>query len=148
MHPLDEVRIELHRSVVLDDFILDEVKGKVARVADPLLFPSAEEVEVLAAERHMIGKELAQASATDPAAALAVLKLLLGGHGDRGRVAFDLSRHAIPVVIANAMLSSDGDLKNQAEAYMNDLGARGNLALEDQVQAVLEGKVGVDDVDE
>jgi hypothetical protein len=114
----------------------------------PRLRDALELEPTIATERYMIGKELAQASTTDPAAALAVLKLLLGGRGEGGRVAFDLSRHAIPVVIANAMLSSDEDLKNKAEAYMNELGAQGNLALEDQVQAVLDGKVGVDDVDE
>lgn len=103
----------------------------------------------IATERYMIGKELAQASTVDPAAALAVLKLLLGGRGEGGGlVAFDLSRHAIPMIIANAMRSGDEQLKYDAEAYMNDLGAQGNLALEDQVQAVLENKVGMDDVDD
>jgi hypothetical protein len=114
----------------------------------PRLRDALELEPTIATERYMIGKELAQASTTDPAAALAVLKLLLRGREESGRVAFDLSRHAIPVVIANAMLSSDQDLKDQADAYMNELGAQGILALEDQVQAVLEGRVGVDDVDE
>jgi hypothetical protein len=114
----------------------------------PRLRDALELEPAIATERYMIGKELAQASTMDPAAALAVLKLLLGGRGEGGRVAFDLSRHSIPVVIANAMLAPDEDLKNQAEAYMNELGAQGNLALEGQVQAVLDGKVGVDDVDE
>lgn len=114
----------------------------------PRLRDALELEPTIASERYMIGKELALASTTDPAAALAVLRLLLGGRGEGGRVAFDLSRHATPVVIANAMLSPDGDLKKQAEAYMNDLGAQGNLALEDQVQAALEGKIGADDIDE
>lgn len=114
----------------------------------PRLRDALELEPTIGTERYMIGKELAQASTTDPAAALAVLKLLLGGRGESGRVTFDLSRHAIPVVIANAMLSPDEDLKSQAEAYMNELGARGNHALEGEVRAVLDGKVGVDDVDE
>lgn len=100
----------------------------------------------IATERYMIGKELAQASTTDPAAALELLKLLLSERGEGGRVAFDLSRHAIPVVIGNAMLVSDEDLNNRAEVYMNKLGAQGNLELEGQVQAVLIGKVGVNDI--
>lgn len=114
----------------------------------PRLRDALELEPTIATERYMIGKELAQASTKDPATALALLKLLLGGRGEGGLVTFDLTRHAIPVVIANAMLSSDGDLKDQADAYMNELGAQGNLALEDQVQAVLDGKVSVDDVDE
>lgn len=102
----------------------------------------------IATERYMIGKELAQASATDPAGALAVLKLLLSGRAEGGRVAFDLSRHAIPLVIANAIRSGDDELKRAAEEYMNELGAQGNLGLESEVLAVLEGKVGMEDVDD
>ncbi|WP_157694609.1 MULTISPECIES: hypothetical protein [unclassified Leifsonia] len=102
----------------------------------------------IATERHMIGKELAQASTTDPAAALAVLKLLLGGRGERGQAAFALSQQATPVIIANAMISRDAELTEEAEAYMNELGAQGNIALEAEVQSVLDGRVGVDDVDD
>jgi len=102
----------------------------------------------IATERYMIGKELAQASATDPAGALAVLKLLLSGRAEGGRMAFDLSRHAIPLVIANAIRAGDDELKRTAEEYMNELGAQGNLSLESEVLAVLEGKVGMDDVDD
>jgi len=96
----------------------------------------------------MIGKELAQASSVDPATALAVLKLLLEGRDEGGMVSFDLTRNAVPVVIANAMSADDSDLKVAAEAYMNELGAKGNLQLEAQVKAVLEGHVGADDVDD
>jgi hypothetical protein len=96
----------------------------------------------------MIGKELAQASATDPASALAVLKLLLSGRDEPGLVAFDLSRHAIPLVITNSIRSGDDELKRAAEAYMNELGAQGNPSLESEVLAVLEGKVGIEDVDD
>lgn len=102
----------------------------------------------ISTERHMIGKELAQASTVDPAGAFVVLKLLLSGRAEGGRVAFDLNRHAIPLVIANAIASGDVELKLVAEAYMNELGAQGNLSLESEVLAVLEGKVGIDDVDE
>ena len=114
----------------------------------PRLREALELEPTVATERYMIGKELAQASTTAPAAALAVLKLLLGQRTERGGVAFDLSRHAIPVVIANAMMSPDEDLKSEAETYMNELGAQGHHALEGQVRAVLDGKVGADDVDE
>lgn len=114
----------------------------------PRLCESLELQSTIAAERYMIGKELAQASTTQPAAAFAALKLLLGQRVKGGGVAFDLSRNSIPVVLANAMMSPDEDLKSQAEAYMNELGAQGNHALEGQVQAVLDGKVGVDGADE
>lgn len=39
-------------------------------------------------------------------------------------ISFDLSRNAVPVVIANATSAGDFDLK-VAEAYMNELGAKG-----------------------
>ncbi len=114
----------------------------------PRLRDALELAPGIATERYMIGKELARASATDPASALAVLKLLIGGRAQDERVAFDLSRYAIPLVIANAIRSGDDQLKRAAEAYMNELGAQGNLSLESEVIAVLEGKVGMDDVDD
>lgn len=95
----------------------------------------------------MIGKELAHASTTDPANALAVLKLLLNGRAKVGRASFDLSRNAIPLVIANAIRSGDDRLKRDAETYMNELGAQGILSLESGVLAVLDGKGGMDYVD-
>jgi hypothetical protein len=108
----------------------------------PRLHEALELEPSISTERHMIGKELAQASAIDPASALAVLKLLLSGRAEGGRVAFDLNRHAIPLVIANAIRSGDDELRLVAEVYMNELGAQGNLSLESEVLAVLEGKVG------
>ena len=92
----------------------------------PRLQEALEIEPAIATERYMIGKELAQASSVDPATALAVLKLLLEGRDEGGMVSFDLTRHAVPVVIANAMSTDDSDLKAAAEAYMNELGARGN----------------------
>lgn len=101
----------------------------------------------IATEPYMIGKELAHASTTDPANALAVLKLLLNGRAKVGRASFDLSRNAIPLVIANAIRSGDDRLKRDAETYMNELGAQGILSLESGVLAVLDGKGGMDYVD-
>jgi hypothetical protein len=40
-------------------------------------------------------------------------------------ISFDLSRNAVPVVIANATSAGDFDLKVTAEAYMHELGAKG-----------------------
>lgn len=95
----------------------------------------------IATERLTIGKELAQASTKDPSSALAVLKLLLSGRREDGLSAYDLIRHAVPEVIAHAMLSSNQELTVQAEAYMNELGSQGNLALENQVRAVLDREI-------
>ncbi len=84
------------------------------------------EIDVsIATERYMIGRELAQASAVDPVAALRVLKLLLSGREQSGMVSYDLTRHAVPVVLAAAMQSQDPVVAGEAEAYMHELGRRG-----------------------
>lgn len=100
----------------------------------------------IATERYMIGKELAEASAVDPKNALAVLRLLLGGREEGGMVSYDLTRNAAAVVIAHAISSGDDDLKREADAYMNELGAKGNLGLEAEVKAVLDGTITQNDV--
>jgi hypothetical protein len=102
----------------------------------------------IATERYMIGTELAKASIVDPRNALAVLQMLLAGRDEGGMVSFDLSRNAVPMVIANALRSGDGDLRQEADRYMNELGAKGNLGLEAEVHAILEGKVAVENLDE
>lgn len=102
----------------------------------------------IATERYMISKELAEASKADPATAFAVLKLLLQQRGSGSRVYYDMSRHAVPVVIANALMSGDADLAGDANAFMNKLGARGLQTLEDEVRAVIDGAVTIDEVDE
>jgi hypothetical protein len=112
----------------------------------PRLHEALEIEPAIAAERLMVGKELAQASLVDPATALAVLKLLLEARDEGEMISFDLTRHAIPVVIANAMSTDDINLKVAAEAYMNELGAKGNLQLEAEVKAVREGGIGSSDV--
>lgn len=112
----------------------------------PRLQEALELEPAIATERYMIGKELARASSIDPATTFAVLKLLLQGRNEDGMVSFDLTRNAVPVVIANAMSAGESDLKIAAETYMNELGAKGNLQLEGEVNAVLEGRVGANDV--
>ena len=99
-------------------------------------------------ERYMIGTELAKASGVDPRNALAVLKMLLAGQADGGMVSFDLSRNAMPMVIANALRSGNHELEQEADRYMNELGAAGNLGLEAEVRAILEGTVTVEDLDD
>ncbi|WP_147599119.1 hypothetical protein [Flaviflexus massiliensis] len=102
----------------------------------------------IGSERTTIGKELAQASFSDPVAALKVLKLVIGDSPEGGRFTYDLSRRAIPVVIANAMRFGDTQLGADAENYMNQLGARGNHGLEEEVQEVLKGSLGIDDMED
>jgi hypothetical protein len=112
----------------------------------PRLREALELEPAIATERYMIGKDLAKASAVDPTISLAVLKLLLDGRAEGGRVSHDLTRNAVSVVIANAMTAGDAALKSAAEAYMNDLGAKGNLNLETEVKAVLDGRFTIEDI--
>lgn len=109
---------------------------------------SALELEpTIATNRYMIGRELAKASTINPEDSLAVLKRLLAD-SPGSMLSYDLSRYAVPVVIANALSSEDAVLAQDARAYMNRLGADGYLELEKEVQLVLEGKVQPDDIEE
>ncbi|MBB1496478.1 hypothetical protein J4N02_16200 [Propioniciclava sp. MC1595] len=94
----------------------------------------------IATERYMIGSELAEAATVDPKNALAVLQSLLSRRDQEGMVSFDLMRKAVPTVIAAAIRSGDDDLRKEADRYMNELGAAGNLGLEAEVHAILQGK--------
>jgi hypothetical protein len=135
----------------------DELKGffwfaKGKKFADDWWLPRLEEALTLepsiATERSMIGKELAQASTSNPRTALAVLKLLLDGPDEGGRVTFDLAKNAVPFVIAEAISSGDEDLKQEAEAYMNVLGAKGNITLDAEIRNVLTGDINQQDISE
>lgn len=114
----------------------------------PRLKEAAELSPALAAERYMIGKELASSADVDPGLALDVLKLLLGVRDDAGMTAHDLTRNAVPMVIARAIASEDAELSRDAVAYMNQLGEQGNVSLEAEVQKVLNGGITQTDVDE
>jgi hypothetical protein len=87
----------------------------------------------------LIGEEIASAADADPRAALEVLKLLLEGRDETGMVSFELTRTAAPVVIARAKESGDEGLKQEAVAYMNELGEKGNRSLELEVNRHLSG---------
>jgi hypothetical protein len=101
----------------------------------------------IATERYMIGAELAKASSVDPRNALVVLQMLLAG-GEDGIASFDLTRKAVPMVIASALRSGEDNLRQEADRYMNELGAKGNLSLEAEVHAILEGDFTIEDLDE
>ncbi|MDO8363922.1 MAG: hypothetical protein Q7V88_13570 [Actinomycetota bacterium] len=102
----------------------------------------------LGAERFMIGKDLAASADIDARGAFVALKLLLEVRDERGLTRFDLSRHATPMVLARAIASGDDALKDEAVAYMNQLGEMGNVTLESEVNNVLSGAVTQADVDE
>lgn len=102
----------------------------------------------LARERYMIGKEVAAAAESDPAGALAALKVLMLLRAEAGLPAWELSRNAVPIVIARAMASGDSAVRHDAIALMNHLGELGHIGLEQEVEAALSGKIGQDDVAE
>lgn len=112
----------------------------------PRLKEAAELSPALAAERYMIGKELASSADVDPGLALGVLKLLLGVRDDAGVTAHDLTRNAVPMIIARAIASEDAELSRDAVTYMNQLGEQGNVSLEAEVQKVLNGGITQTDV--
>ena len=113
----------------------------------PRLKEAAELNPGLGTERYMIGKEVASSADVDPRGALDVLKLLLRDRDQSGRVTYDLTRNAVPMVIARAIASGDEDLKQDAVAFMNQLGENGNLGLEAEVERVLTGAITQADVD-
>ncbi|WP_280249312.1 hypothetical protein [Nocardia abscessus] len=99
-------------------------------------------------ERYMIGKNLAAAADLDPRGSFDVLRLLLEAHDSGSAVAYDLSRNSLPIVLARAIDSGDAQLAAEATVFMNELGEKGHLGLEDEVQAVMSGAVTQDDVDD
>lgn len=104
----------------------------------PRLREAAELDPNVRTERYVIGKELASAADYDPRTAFEVLKLLFEARDEAG-MSYDLARNALPMVIAKAISSGDGELKAEAEEYMNQLGESGNLSLEAEVIEVLSG---------
>lgn len=114
----------------------------------PRLKRSLELDAELATERYMIGKDIAKAADVDPRAALDVTKLLIGTRQDQGLTLHELSRNAVPMVIARALATGDDQLKADATVLMNELGEAGHFDLARQVQAVLDGTITDDDVPE
>ncbi|MCT2279114.1 hypothetical protein M3G91_15975 [Micromonospora chalcea] len=100
----------------------------------------------IASERYMIGKEIASAADFDPRGALEVTRSLLGHRDEAGLHSWELTRNAVPVVIARAMSVGDWALKQEAIEFMNYLGEQGNVELEQQVNDALTGAITQDDV--
>jgi hypothetical protein len=105
----------------------------------PRLQEAMELCPQLTSECHVIAKEIALAADVDPRSALDVLKQVLDGRDETGIVSFELTRSAVPIVIARAVASGDHGLEQDAFAYMNELGEKGNLTLETEVNRVLMG---------
>lgn len=92
-------------------------------------------------ERYMIGKQLAVAASSDPARALSVLKRLLTRNDRLFGEVWDLSRHALPTVIARALHSGDPLVEAEATEFMNELGENGHPELLGEVQQVARGEI-------
>lgn len=101
----------------------------------------------IATEGFMIGRELSAASANQPRLAFNAMKLLLDKRHEEDTISFNLVRYGVAMVIANAIAAHDGELAQDAEDFLNQLGSRGNLGLEEEVKAVLGGSITQDDVE-
>jgi hypothetical protein len=95
----------------------------------------------MTSEQFMIGKDIASAADIDPRGALDVLKLLLKGRDANGVGTFDLTKNAIPMVIARSISYGDHDLSTEATTYMNSLGEMGHLTLRAEVNKLINGEV-------
>nr|WP_276974852.1 hypothetical protein [Ferrimicrobium acidiphilum] len=89
----------------------------------------------LSTERYLLGEDLAIAAEADPRGSLDVLKLLLDGADDAGTAPYDLSQNVLPIVLSRAINSGDDELVSEAVSYMNRLGEKGYLHLDEEVKA-------------
>lgn len=102
----------------------------------------------LAAQRYVIGKQIASAADSDPRGAFEATKVLLTVREEDSRRTWGLTRNAVPMVIARAVASNDDHLKDDAIRFMNKLGEEGSSGLEQEVDDVLNGKITQNDVGE
>jgi hypothetical protein len=113
----------------------------------PRLKEAAELDPHLGSKTSMIGQEIASSAEIDPRVALDVVKLLLKDRNDADIAGFNLRRDAVPIVLARAIASGDGELMHEAELYMNQLGERGDLGLETAVSQALYRIIAQDNTD-
>jgi len=102
----------------------------------------------LAAERFMISKQIASSADFDPRGAFEATRLLLARKTEAGLHTWDLSRNAVPMVIARARQSGDPDLEREAIQLMNELGESGYSELESEVTKAMSGEITDDDLDD
>ncbi|WP_285241795.1 hypothetical protein [Pseudarthrobacter sp. MEB009] len=102
----------------------------------------------LAGERFMISKQIASSAELDPQGAFEATRLLLSGKAAAGLHTWDLSRNAVPMVIARARQSGDPDLERQAIQLMNELGESGYSELESEVMKAMSGEISEDDLED
>ncbi|MCK9914657.1 MULTISPECIES: hypothetical protein [Microbacterium] len=88
----------------------------------------------------LIGKQLAEASVTDPALAFTAIQLLMHHDDGPGMGSYDLTEHALPTVLASALDSGQPALAREASELMNKLGAKNMVHLRDQVEAIRRGR--------
>ena len=93
----------------------------------------AAELNTALTTHGMIGEQLSAVSAGMPRDALDALQLLMDRDDESGTSSYDLSEHAAPAVIAAALDSGDTQLEKDASRFMNTLGARGFINLEERV---------------
>lgn len=113
---------------------------KCGRFAPEWWLPRLEEVVRLCPESarqpFMIGKEIARAAETDPRRALDVLVALLEARDQGDMTSYELTRHSVPTVLARAIDHGDEQLRGDAERFMNKLGEKGHITLEQEVTNV------------
>ncbi len=101
----------------------------------------------LSKERFSISSSMTSATDADPRVAFEVLELLLDTPDLQGAATWDMSGHAVPLVLARALESGDEQLVRKATAFMNALGEAGYLNLARQVREIRDRTtppVGVD----
>ncbi|MCJ1711816.1 hypothetical protein MT344_11585 [Clavibacter michiganensis subsp. phaseoli] len=103
---------------------------------------------LIASQAFAMGKVLAKSAKVDAAVALDIVELLMNTPESRAIAAYELSRHAIPIVIAAAVDSGDSLVAERAWLFMNKLGEAGHLGLAEEVRNVRSGAVSADDMED
>jgi hypothetical protein len=134
----DHVRTNPKDSQELNDFYWIVASGKFdTSWWLPRLKEAAELAPELAHGSYTIGKQVADASETDPRGALEATRELIRAHS----LSDPLPQNALPIVLARAIGAGDQRLKRDAIQFMNELGEKGDLGLEKAVNEVLSGKI-------
>lgn len=82
----------------------------------------------------MVGEQLASAAQVMPAEALEALELLMDHDDDEGASDYDFIEHSLGPVIAAALRTNEPGLRTKARKFMNKLGRRGIIDIEQRVR--------------